>query len=219
VKGLGFKYLWIEPLCIVQDDDTDWGPSQLSTLQQIYSECLFSISVPPPTNYKKEFLKKRDVAQLDFELRPSGQEGFIRILGENSYTEDEIHSLAWGREHPRKSAGMLSYAKDRTGMVWECASRCIHENGLINGGDPVQKGLYDLPVLPLNDPQVRESVRLLRDVQRKTLYRWYHIIQEYSQRDLTPGLDRLRGLSRLVETLEPNINRRYTHGIWESDIH
>jgi len=43
-KAIGFKYIWIDALCIIQDNEQDWA-EQAARMTKIYQGCLLNIAV------------------------------------------------------------------------------------------------------------------------------------------------------------------------------
>ena len=42
-RALGFQYLWIDALCLVQDDPDDWS-REAASMQQVYSNATLTIA-------------------------------------------------------------------------------------------------------------------------------------------------------------------------------
>lgn len=55
---LGFRFLWVDRLCIVQDDNKDWL-EEASRMCEIYSRSALTISVPICTESSQSFLDER----------------------------------------------------------------------------------------------------------------------------------------------------------------
>lgn len=44
VKSLGYRYIWIDSLCIIQDSDDDWT-SESARMADVYSNCILNLSL------------------------------------------------------------------------------------------------------------------------------------------------------------------------------
>lgn len=44
IRQLGIRYLWVDALCIIQDDPNDWA-TEAANMASIYDNCLVSIAV------------------------------------------------------------------------------------------------------------------------------------------------------------------------------
>jgi hypothetical protein len=75
-KSLGFNYIWIDCLCIVQDDDVEWT-EEAGHMAAIYSSCVLVIAASRAADCNAGFLQSRpqsDVVgtyqflNMDFEI-------------------------------------------------------------------------------------------------------------------------------------------------------
>jgi hypothetical protein len=55
VRYIGFDYIWIDCLCIVQDDKAYWAP-EASRVADVYSDADLSIAVSRVANFDEGFL-------------------------------------------------------------------------------------------------------------------------------------------------------------------
>ncbi|KAI1778972.1 heterokaryon incompatibility protein [Hypoxylon cercidicola] len=58
VRGLGLKYIWIDSLCIIQDDDQDWK-AEAGRMEQVFSGASFTIAPSSAKSSNEEFLSPR----------------------------------------------------------------------------------------------------------------------------------------------------------------
>ncbi|KAL8282512.1 hypothetical protein RB601_008411 [Gaeumannomyces tritici] len=57
-RGLGVRYLWIDSLCIIQDDPQDWG-AESKLMEQVFSSAYVTISASCSSGTNDGFLKPR----------------------------------------------------------------------------------------------------------------------------------------------------------------
>jgi hypothetical protein len=67
-RGLGLRYLWIDSLCIIQDDNTDWQ-CQARLMEDIFTSAYCVIAATAADSTNSGFLK-RDGAQTQFVSLP-----------------------------------------------------------------------------------------------------------------------------------------------------
>lgn len=67
VRGLGIRYIWIDSLCIIQDDPYDWE-DQSHKMGQVFSSAYFTIGASSARSSAEGFLtprKRRGCVQLE----------------------------------------------------------------------------------------------------------------------------------------------------------
>jgi len=57
VRDFGIRYLWIDCLCIIQDDKDDWA-AESANMSLIYEQCLFMIAADFAPNSKAGCIPK-----------------------------------------------------------------------------------------------------------------------------------------------------------------
>jgi hypothetical protein len=61
-RGLKIRYIWIDALCIIQDDPQDWLRESV-TMSQVYENCILTISATKSNKCESGFLQGRDTAE------------------------------------------------------------------------------------------------------------------------------------------------------------
>lgn len=61
-RQLGFRYLWIDAICIVQDDQADWE-AESSKMTQTYSDCAVMIAAAAARDSNHGILRRRTTRQ------------------------------------------------------------------------------------------------------------------------------------------------------------
>ncbi|XXH02380.1 hypothetical protein Hte_008755 [Hypoxylon texense] len=58
VRGLGLRYIWIDSLCIIQDDELDWE-TEAGRMEQVFSGAYFTIAASSAKSSNESFLSPR----------------------------------------------------------------------------------------------------------------------------------------------------------------
>lgn len=61
-RSLGLQFLWVDALCIIQDDKDD-RQTELSKMAQVFARALVTISAASATHSAQGFLQPRNVRQ------------------------------------------------------------------------------------------------------------------------------------------------------------
>ncbi|KAF2971461.1 hypothetical protein GQX73_g2047 [Xylaria multiplex] len=129
-RKMGFRYLWIDSICIVQDDDND-VLTEMAHMDKIYEHADLLISASRSASANGGFLQPiapEEVEKTEIELsipfkyRYQGETG--RVVLEKWFesradlTPEPIHSRAWTLQEHLLSKRILSF--NTTGLSWQC---------------------------------------------------------------------------------------------------
>lgn len=225
-KRLGFRYLWIDSLCIIQDSREDWT-QESKKMGLIYRNSTLAISAMAsksskhgiiPQNLQVELPLPRPVKvrlSKDSEaaitvLRQDFDEETLRILDIRS----PVSNRAWCLQESLLSPRHLYYG--RCQIYWRCPAGYQAADGTSSG----------LRVPEFTFPHV--SAVLYRDIRRSQgealssvrllLQDYYTLVENYSQRRLTFSSDKLPAFSGISGRIHPVIGGIYLAGLWTKDL-
>jgi len=130
-RGLRLQYLWVDSLCIVQDDRESWLVDS-AQMGEIYSNGLVTLAIEEPTSCKIGFLgnqrfgssewQQKLVAQVSLEAGGPASELFIRpsTSQPSNYAERcSLDKRGWCLQESVLSTRRLCF--DGNEMTWHCA--------------------------------------------------------------------------------------------------
>ncbi|KAK4958296.1 hypothetical protein LTR10_004722 [Elasticomyces elasticus] len=239
---LGLRYLWIDSICICQDDDDDWA-KEASRMAYIYMSAHVTIaadaskgSIAGMYNVRSRSqlphlarwaitsrLSNGDESTLYFRpniLRESIDEGLCGSFERHDNWDKGSSVLAtrgWCCQEKLLSPRVLHFTD--TQLFWECRHSARSEDNLFFS--PRARGLADVLEYSLAEDQ--GTVASPRPTGKSTaalLDRWYHrvVADDYSGRKLTRASDKLIALAGLASAFKPLIHSRYLAGMWEQDL-
>jgi hypothetical protein len=212
-RELGLRYLWIDSLCIIQHNETDWKEHCL-IMGDIYKNSAVTLAAPAAANSNVGFL---DPKAAPFKRK------FTIFHGEESYNILLLHQIqedpflpeseqnsplaerGWVVQESLLAPRTLYFGSKR--IYFECCTNIWHENlhfpyvGDYQALDRVQK----------------HELRSLTDVT-SALQFWVHLVHTYMETRLTYETDRLPALSGLAREIHSSIKSKYLAGIWECDV-
>lgn len=201
-KKLGIRYLWIDALCIVQDDKDDWEAEAI-TMCDVFAHSKVTISAAKSSSSAEHFLQRSadETLTLDFRstLRPD-------ILGQYSIRLEPRHQ--WPAQEEIAQSAWVSRA-----WVWQEDKMSTRQ--LVFGNKTLQFWC-DEGIL-LEDG--RREHYITKDLHRST-YLWKNLVAAYSSRKLTYASDRLKaiaGVAKVFESSKPMDGKpeRYLVGLWQ----
>lgn len=219
---LGFRFLWVDRLCIVQDDKKDWS-EQASKMCDIYSRCALTISVPICKGSSESFLSQRRQG-----FREQSRFAAITYTGEESgfksgswLCEEGLTSAhgPWFLEYNWTIFSVVDNNQENrwierawTFQEWMLSLRILHIDSMT---------LWDCYVGYANELNRRHVTHpfLLRDPKEfGKAIPWDRIVGEYSSRQITYDKDRLPALAGLAARYAQATGHTYLAGLWREDL-
>jgi Heterokaryon incompatibility protein (HET) len=223
-RELGIRYLWIDSLCIVQDDSDDWA-RESGRMASIYEGASVVLAASEAKDGHDGFLSTRQSSSppstILHGVSTKGESYSIRIReGDYHRWYSDVlppRSRSLAESVPLSSRGWAfqkrllatRYVQFRSHeLVWECRSSVWCECGAV--GRPSQqreqhskKALY-------------ESLSSSQDLKLFSL--WSRIVNAYAVKALTHGDDVLPALSGLAKQFKKAKAGTYLAGLWEADL-
>ena len=208
-RKLNVRFLWIDALCIVQNDDED-RHRQIRAMGNIYKNAFLTIVASSSSSVWDGFLQKRQEpgysVKLPIRVSSSSYGSFTIAVRKNyNHWEEHLHRRGWAFQELLLSRRMLLFGAYE--MIWSCStqkwlpSRQSHIH--------YQNFAQHLP------PQVfgtklHPSTSILK--QQHEI--WPRIVSEYSARRVREPTDRLNALVGIATELSVAWQDVYVLGLW-----
>lgn len=184
---LGIRYMWVDSLCIIQDDPDDWL-CESSKMMDIYAFSHFTLTLKEPASCKLGFLwalllEKSKPIQLP--RQKSDEElGTISMWYTNSLPRRSLDERAWCLQESVLPNRTLAFSDKE--MEWGC---------LQNRNEGTMLGDYVLSLKTalgqgFGPGEYRKRFDLDGD--------WRDVVEEYSNRTLSQEADKLTAISGLA---------------------
>jgi hypothetical protein len=229
-RRLGIRFLWIDALCIVQDDPNDVA-KEIAKMPKIYQGAYCTIAAATAASHRDGFLAHRTVssrrkhAQRIPYICPDGQLGNVYFFKkeQHHHEEEPLHSRGWTLQERLISPRVLAFGS------WQMQWSCRTENAC--DGGPWSSSMSHLEWMSSNLLPSSFYSKKRRDRWREKLhsntkfehysYRpavnlWRKMVREFTNRKLTVAADRPLAIAGLAEVYGAILNEKYLAGLWEN---
>jgi hypothetical protein len=227
-RTLGFRYIWIDSLCIVQDDALDWE-KESAQMASVYSNGYLTLA---GTRSRKGngglFSKKHDVEVSG--TTPNGHsycihfreriDDRIEMIPDSTNEHYPLLTRAWVYQERMLSTRVLHFGHFE--LFFECHSSIQCECGYVSyeEDDPgIEKSLVKIEFA---DALSQLSLPGAQEVDANTAYyaarMWRTIVSSYSALSLTKAADRLPALGGLARQTAAARGTTYYAGLWKDTL-
>jgi hypothetical protein len=206
------KYLWIDSLCIVQDEEDDWA-QHAEMMDKIYENALLvaaavsssASSVPflgPDAPTKRSYYCAVEVElpakghQKPYDHMPAARVRRDDLNMEPNWIDGPLENRAWAYQERYCATRIISFTDVEA--KWQCRVA----SGCECWGKPMKGGLGDLG---------KDKTEILKS--------WHLIITvDYSRRDLTYSSDILPALAGIAARVYARLGSTYIAGLWADEL-
>lgn len=223
-RELGIRYIWIDSLCIIQNDPQDWQ-RESARMMMIYSRAKIVIGASNATADSEGFLHPRQIEAVSLDqdtfsikLLPPGAQRLSTTS--DPVKAEPLSTRAWCLQERYLPYRMLLVGKQQ--MYWECSKMLASEDGdcvARNGGRVMRiRRTADIGLLITNI-----SGHSPQEITEVNYFGWYEMVKEYARRHISKESDRLPALTGLAMWVFPpnDYNRhdnKYMAGIWQKGL-
>jgi hypothetical protein len=220
-QALDIRYLWIDSLCIVQDDDADWE-THVELMADIYRNAYITLAAgtseddeggffrTPEEKFTKlkSFVVNDDISKFEIYMRrclPHPDEEWP------AGTEMPLMSRGWVFQERLLSRRFLCFARNE--ILWECqedvACSCSTSEVAFNHRFSGAKPGF------LNCSSAKFDFGNIFRISRDDLWSlWRQLLSQYTERQLTYPSDKLPALAGLAAHFEAAGAGKYLYGLW-----
>lgn len=223
-RKLSYRYLWIDSLCIIQDDSADWE-KEAAQMCNVYQFAELTISAAHASGGNIGCFRKRDgILQLPFILNfPITEAGkrtestLQAIFTSHSQSEGiqdphpPLYGRAWVLQEQLLSPRMLIF--DGEQLKWDCL--CMHgsERSPSGGGRRMHHEIVKSGIFNSEDFFYRPDYDNLH-----LHFLWYQVVADYTLRGMTKPLDRLAAIAGIANAITTKTTNQYLAGLWRDQL-
>ena len=207
-KLLGYGFIWIDSLCIVQDSKEDWA-KEAASMVSVYENAICTIAATQKDSHSGCFVNRNPLALRPCLLLPQHKlYAYPSSLFSTSKTDPStapISRRAWTLQERIRSRRILFLGTNE--LWWECSN--------LSAAEPYPEGIEHLntgfcrPEAFFADSEeilrFREIIRGKAEVNNEySATCWHQMVQEYTKRDLTYDSDKLIAMHGILQPFQRN---------------
>ncbi|KAF0329547.1 tol-like protein [Colletotrichum asianum] len=215
-RALGVSYLWIDSLCIIQEDDEDWK-SEAARMEDVFSSAYCTIAASSSTSSLDGFIAKR-AQRAAIGIQTSQGTLYLAEAIDDFKTHVEkgvLNTRGWVLQERALSRRTIHFTS--TQMYWECGEG-VHCETLAELGNRQSMFLGDS-----NFPTY--GLEYYRDERIRLVQYFYQV---YSGLSLTKSYDRSKAILGLQKRLGSTFKSTAMYGViskyfertfmWQADV-
>jgi hypothetical protein len=202
-RTLGVDYIWIDSLCIVQDDEDDWR-RETALMEHVYGGSYLNIAAASATSVHGGCWVKGEGMQSAFRTKVKVGDGELirEIRDDGCYDhavwESHLATRAWALQEKLLPPRTI-HLGDR-GAFWECRHTIANE------------------YLPDGFTKRLGSGLLQTMARTEHLQSWWaEVVRLFTSADLTFARDKLPALSGIAKRIHGQKGGQYLAGLWRDE--
>jgi hypothetical protein len=224
-RGIGFRYTWIDALCIVQDDPQDWE-RESAVMDQIYGNAAVTIAASASSSSEEGIFEIQRLGHSSFPCICALKMGGTARLGHTvqivpfrqteEFLDCELNmplaKRGWAMQE-RYLPQRIVYCGRRR-LYFQCRHATLRSDGRTIK-HYAERGLRKVSMFdanPSGDHVSSARVSTVNDL-------WFDLVERFSGPGaLTRISDRLPAIAGVANAVQRATGDRYMAGLWESDF-
>ncbi|KAH6639638.1 heterokaryon incompatibility protein-domain-containing protein [Boeremia exigua] len=211
-SSLGIRYLWIDSLCILQDDASDWG-TEAALMSNIYrnAHCTISASLysREPAGLFRRFEVENDSTEMivdDKDGRPTSIRVFKELTSWESLLKNSpLQNRGWCLQERELSPRVLHWTVEQ--VLWECRTLTMSEHSSARQ-----------QIIRQRWASFRAFDNIGTVANSELLGLWHRTVEEYTKRELSITQDRFPALGGMARVVNERLESEYLAGLWDTNI-
>jgi Heterokaryon incompatibility protein (HET) len=218
-KRLGYRYIWIDALCILQNDPADWERED-AVMHKIYGNASLTISALSAWGSDVGFLGQRPypVSEIGrfFQSYDERNDLYVRQAVAGLSVRNNLAERGWCLQEHLMAARVLHMTDVQT--VFECSECMEWESGLksfeIHGSTTGLSSHLKRDFFTHSGAGNEDS----KGTVHHALRCWLRLVENFSRRKLTRENDKLHAIAGLARLAQPSADDVYVAGLWMNHL-
>jgi hypothetical protein len=231
VRELGFRYLWIDVLCIIQDSESDWL-NQSATMGDVFRSAVLTLAVADSKDHSEGIFRPRQaqcVRPIRFEdFRMSRRirswfdgEGCLYLIpgtqkvAQGVRPRGPLDSRGWILQEQMLSPRILYYGRGE--LFWECielsaSESCPVSACLLSDDNSAESWAFRL---------LRKTISASADMavaESRVQDAWMEFVKNYSARTHTYQSDKFVAIEGILSSMGRIYDDPIVAGMWKRNL-
>jgi hypothetical protein len=204
-QEFGIPYIWIDSLCIVQDDNDDWT-REAARMSSVYGGSILNVAASGASDGTYGcFFKSTPTIQCRVSIKCSSHTALYQCIPRGFYGADltgmPLMKRGWALQERILPPRTLHFTS--TQLFWEC-----HENVAC---EIFPQGIPHFLRIPGEGDKFFDKEPFTRSM-------WDWMVRRYSECKLTIAEDKLPAISGLAHIIQSETEDEYVAGMWRKDL-
>ena len=239
-ENLNLRLIWVDVLCIIQDDDAAALAREIDTMAFVYGEAMVTLLASRSQSVHQGFLHERRYPGPTFEvpyIKPNGEETSLILVQVSEKSAEHVEPLderAWALQEQLLSPRVIDFRTYQT----RYACKNPENSGFKATTDGWATSFFDstspgwsfikenyINSTPENRIQITMPKKEVEDIHQRLLSKsqaqwhipigfWYDTVNAYTQRKLSNRTDRLTAIGGIARTIGSILYSQYCAGLW-----
>lgn len=209
-RELGFRYLWVDALCIIQNCDTDKG-REISRMSSIYKNATATIAASSAKSASEGFLSQGAqpyCPEFEFQIpMPDNRMGTVYLSAEPYEPEHHLDTRGWTLQEFMLSSRILFFSDYE--LLWQCKE--VDLRSVSGRGLEYTQPQEALPWTVFDD----DAEPYFGSDDTEKIYLWKTVVQQYTERNLKEPNDKLNAIMGITCELETLWRHECIYGLWK----
>ncbi|KAF2684857.1 HET-domain-containing protein, partial [Lentithecium fluviatile CBS 122367] len=194
--SLGYEFIWIDSLCIIQDSRMDWE-CEAARMASIYQQSVCTIAAVGSENSHGGCFKSRStLCFTSCQLADATSERSGVYVGNYRLPRQPLHKRAWVLQERALSIRTLNFGSEM--LERDCVS--------------AQASEWEPEMLK---PDIRSGVKcIFYELCQQRSILWWELIREYSSCELSFHSDKWPAIQGLATEVEKKLGYKLHFGLW-----
>lgn len=214
-RALGIQYVWIDALCIVQDNPADWE-FETKRMHRVYGNAALTIIAGRSAEAKSGFIHsqlRQPARSCAIPMGTASHQGCLFAALPRARRVGPVTMRRWCYQEKLLSRRILVFGEEQ--LFFQCRTGTQYEDGESVLHHAADATLSLAVFRPLADTNVDADPAERREW---TLCRWYEILRQYTARRLSNPHDIFAAIASVAALANETLQSRYLAGLWETDL-
>ncbi|KFZ24447.1 hypothetical protein V502_01074, partial [Pseudogymnoascus sp. VKM F-4520 (FW-2644)] len=216
-RALGYEFIWIDSLCIIQDSRDDWNHEE-PLMQAVYRGAVFNIAATASANGDGGLFRSREVPPIERTLvRSTWEDGssqvyriYYKDFWSDAFERQPLMERGWVVQELFLAPRVLHFNEGQ--MYWQCygASACeAYPEGVpdnVSAGSISRNDILGILTHVQGDSSSSTEELALR--------LWSKVIMQYTTCKLSYPRDKLVAIAGVARIVQEAIHDEYCAGLW-----